>query len=166
MLTLKEITTNNFNFLLKFTINEYTHDLFNYGEAKTMGRAAELASKEIRRLVPKGKDTPNHYIYRVKRDRDTIGWLWYEMTEEGKTGFLLYIFIDEKFRGQHLGSELLQLFEDEAKKRGADNLVLFVFVDNDRAVKMYQQYGWHIIKEAGYYDATRSTRYKMAKQLS
>lgn len=165
MLTLKNITTNNFNFLLKFCIEEYTQDLFNYGEAKTEERARELATKEITRMVPKGKETPNHYIYRVKRDHDTVGWLWYEMTEEGKNGFLMYIYIDEQFRGQHLGSELLKIFEDEAKKRGAESLTLFVFVDNSRAVKMYQDYGWMIIKEAGYYDATRSTRYKMVKQL-
>lgn len=165
MLTLKKLTKNNFNFLLKFTIGEYSNDLFQYGEAKTRERAVDLATKEITNLVPKGVDTRNQFIYRVKNNHDTIGWLWHQMVDEGKTGFLLYIFINKEFRRKGLGEQLLKLFEKEAQDLGASELILYVFIDNTPAVKMYQKNGYFIVKESGFYDATKSTRYKMAKKL-
>lgn len=165
MLTLKKLTMNNFNFLLKFTIQEYGGDLFNYGEATDRKRAEILARKEITNLVKQGLDTPNQYIYRVKKEHETIGWLWYQMTDAGKTGFLLYIFINKEHRRKGYGEELLKLFEKEAEDRGADNLILYVFLENTPAVRMYKKNNYFIVKEAGFYDATKSTRYKMAKRL-
>ncbi len=166
MLQIKKLTKNGFNFLLNFSIKKYTNDLFNYGEAKDLKRAEELARKEITRLVPRGVDTKNQFMYRVKDDNQTVGWLWYQIVDEGKTGFLLYIFIEPKFRGKGLGKKLLKLFEEEAEKRGVSELVLYVFMENKVAVDLYQKNGWFVIKESGFYDATKSTRYEMVKKLS
>lgn len=165
MLHLKKLTKNGFNFLLNFSIKEYTKDLFNYGEAKDLKRAEELSRKEIIRLVPKGVDTKDQFMYRAKEDDQTVGWLWYQLVDEGKTGFLLYIFIEPEFRGTGLGKKLLQLFEEDVAKQGVSELVLYVFIDNKIAVDMYQKNGWFIVKEAGFYDATKSTRYKMTKKM-
>ena len=165
MLKLKKITTTNLNFLLKFTIGEYSNDLFRYGEATDRNRSVELATKEIMNLVHRGIDTPNQFIYRVKDDHQTVGWLWHQLVEQGKTGFLLYIFINQEFRRRGLGEKLLKLFEKEAADQGANELILYVFIDNVPAVKMYQKHGYFIVKEAGFYDATKSTRYKMTKKL-
>ncbi len=165
MLHIKKLTKNSFNFLLNFSIKEYTNDLFNYGEAKDLKRAEALANKEVRKLVPKGLETKNQFMHRVKDDGQTVGWLWYQVIDEGKTGFLLYVFIEPKFRGKGLGKELLKLFEEEVEKRGVSELVLYVFIGNKIAVDLYQKNGWFIVKESGFYDAIKSTRYKMVKKI-
>jgi diamine N-acetyltransferase len=55
---------------------------------------------------------------------------------------LRQFYLLEPFQGQGLADQMMQWVVDEAERRGGDDLYLSVFVDNDRARKFYERWGF------------------------
>lgn len=55
---------------------------------------------------------------------------------------LRQIYIDPNWVGRGFARPLLDWATAEARRRGADELYLTVFVDNDRAIALYRRYGF------------------------
>ena len=55
---------------------------------------------------------------------------------------LRQFYLLEPFQGQGLADQMMQWVIDEAQRRGGDDLYLSVFVDNDRARKFYERWGF------------------------
>lgn len=55
---------------------------------------------------------------------------------------LRQLYILKPWQGSGLAAELMQWVLDEARRRGADELFLSVFVDNPRARRFYERYGF------------------------
>jgi len=164
-LILKPLTKSAFNYFLRFSIDDYGHDLFRYHEVMDPDRAMKVGADEIMPLVPQGVNTKNQFMYRVKDGDITVGWLWYQLVDDGKTCFLLYIYTEKEHRGKGYGKAILKLYEDMAKKHGAQDLIFFVFQKNTPAVNLYKKTGYTILKESGFYEAKEHTRYKMFKKV-
>jgi GNAT superfamily N-acetyltransferase len=55
---------------------------------------------------------------------------------------LRQFYLLEPFQGQGLADQMMQWVIDEAERRGGDDLYLSVFVDNQRARKFYERWGF------------------------
>ena len=60
----------------------------------------------------------------------------------GRAIELRQFYLLEPFQGQGLADQMMQWVVDEAERRGADDLYLSVFVDNERARKFYERWGF------------------------
>lgn len=58
------------------------------------------------------------------------------------------LYVEEKFRNQGVGKEMISRFQDWAKKQGANKLKVGTFHKNERALHVYKDLGFkdHIIK--------------------
>lgn len=59
-----------------------------------------------------------------------------------KTGEILELFVDEKYRVQGIGKELMSRIESYLKQKGCDTIVLSVFAPNIKARMFYQKLGY------------------------
>lgn len=55
---------------------------------------------------------------------------------------LRQFYLLEPWQGRGLADQMMQWVIDEAERRGGDDLYLSVFVDNDRARKFYERWGF------------------------
>jgi diamine N-acetyltransferase len=67
----------------------------------------------------------------------------------GPTAELRQLYILKPWHGQGVAHALMEWVIDEAKRRGAEQLYLSVFVDNHRARRFYDRYGFEAV---GTYD--------------
>jgi ribosomal protein S18 acetylase RimI-like enzyme len=166
MLKFKKLTSNAFKFYMQQSINKYAEYIYQSKEVDSMERALKVSHEEVLPWAKEALISKDHYLYRVKNAKnDTVGWIWYEMVDEGKKAFLVYIFIDPKYRGRGLAGEVLEFFEQETRARGAEEIVLYVFKLNTPAIKLYKKNGYAIVDEVSSFDAVEPTRYKMTKSL-
>jgi ribosomal protein S18 acetylase RimI-like enzyme len=70
-------------------------------------------------------------------------------TPQGKPIELRQLYVLKPWHGSGAAGELMQWVLDEAGRRGADELYLSVFVDNHRARRFYDRYGFEPV---GRYD--------------
>jgi [ribosomal protein S18]-alanine N-acetyltransferase len=82
----------------------------------------------------------SHY-YKVSLDKKIIGYAGIWCTFED--GQIITIAIDPKHQGMGYGKKLLKFILAEAKQRGCEQMTLEVRVHNERAIQMYQQFGFH-----------------------
>lgn len=108
-----------------------------------------------------------HYVYEC--DSQPVGILSIgDTTDHDKAGaFELWrIYISELFQGQGIGGLLLSFAEQEARKRGYKEMVIWAFAKNARAVSFYMRHGYTPDKESylGYPYLAYGTR--LSKKLS
>jgi ribosomal protein S18 acetylase RimI-like enzyme len=102
-------------------------------------------------------DTPLWWVEKLADDallaavsplRSTIACLWLGTAIDQLSGdrhahiFLLYV--APAYRRQGIGSALMQIAEDWAKKRGDRQIGLQVFQVNQAALSLYQQLGYEV----------------------
>lgn len=151
---------------MRQSIEKYAEYIFESKEADSLEEARRVSQEEVLPWASEALTSKNHHLYRAKDEKNnTVGWLWFEMVEEGRAAFLVYIFVEPEFRGQGKASEILKFFEQEAKNLSAEEIVLYVFKINTPAVKLYKKWGYAIVDEVSSFNATEPTRYKMTKNL-
>jgi len=65
---------------------------------------------------------------------------------DGKSRAYLYSFrVRPAYRGQGLGSRILQMVENDLRQRGFRYVTLNVGKENQRAQEMYKRHGYHIV---------------------
>lgn len=152
MLTLTAMTTEVFQHYLKNAITDYASDKVKNG-TWSKNDAHELAVQSYNHFLPKGIDTPNHYLYSIYLKETLIGhtWIFFDSTE--KMVFIYDIHIFEKYQNQGYGTLAMTMLEEQAQQLGAKKLSLHVFGYNQRALHVYQKVGYHI------------TDYNLSKEL-
>ena len=85
--------------------------------------------------------------YRILRDSDIVGY-FHLRPEENGTLELDDLYIHESFRGQGIASVLLNELCASADKKG-QTLLLYVFKQNEGAVRLYERHGFVISDKAG-----------------
>jgi ribosomal protein S18 acetylase RimI-like enzyme len=108
--------------------------------------ALRRAHAETEQLLPKGLETPDQFL-RVIRDAakgDRLGEVWYciQRSEGRPQLFVYWIGIDEKHRRHGYATEVLNQLETEARRAGANRVVLHVFGDNASALSLYAKLGY------------------------
>lgn len=61
-----------------------------------------------------------------------------------KYGSFIELFVDEKYRGAHIGKQIVQVMEDFLRDKGCDCIDLTVVSENDKAKKFYESNGYAI----------------------
>ena len=166
MLKFKKLQPNAFKFYANESIKKYAEYILEAKEVSNMEEALRVSREEVLPWVKEALNSASHHFYRVKDEKNvTVGWIWFELVSEGESSFLVYIFIEPEYRGRGFAGEVLKLFEQESKKLGAKQIVLFVFKINKSAIRLYEKSGYKIADEVSSYEATEPTRYKMVKDL-
>ncbi len=107
--------------------------------------ATAMARAETAKLLPKGRETPDQYVFKVLDETGSrVGNVWYALQSAGgrKSIWIFWIGVDESFRRRGLGSEILHAVEAEAGRLGATQVGLHVFAKNAPARALYERIGF------------------------
>jgi ribosomal protein S18 acetylase RimI-like enzyme len=64
---------------------------------------------------------------------------------DGRRGLLYHLAVAKEFRGQGIGTSLLNEVESRLRARGCFKCYLMVTPENDEAAQYYEQHGWHLM---------------------
>lgn len=92
------------------------------------------------------ENSVNHYYYVYKIDQKCVGFisLYIKQTlhHNGKTGEIIELVVDEKYRSQHIGEQLLQHIEHLANELGLLEIELSTNMKRIRAHSFYENHGY------------------------
>ncbi|MHA2273113.1 MAG: GNAT family N-acetyltransferase [Candidatus Hodarchaeales archaeon] len=77
------------------------------------------------------------------------GFLWYNFTEDSEI-WLTTLIVASRFQGRGIGSSVLSLLEEEARKKGIDRIELGVQKVNVKAIEFYKNRGFRELEEIKY----------------
>jgi ribosomal protein S18 acetylase RimI-like enzyme len=130
---------------------EHTRAAYERELAAQAGLTPETAAKKTAqdwaRLFPDGTVSPGNELYAVE-DADSgerVGDLWFAERDNDAGEKSLYVYsieIAPEFRGRGFGREAMQLFEDEARRRGLRQANLTVMGGNEVARSLYNSLGY------------------------
>lgn len=106
----------------------------------------EMVLPDMRYLVLRGKAEDDNVTLSAGQlaDQETLGFVSFMITYED--GFeVLYVYeihLCEDFRGQGVGTLLMNIVEDIGRKAGVEKCMLTVFKSNKKAVKWYERCGY------------------------
>ena len=61
---------------------------------------------------------------------------------DGRRGLIYHLAVDASFRGQGIGSRLMDEIESRLRAKGCIRCYLLVVTDNDEAMRYYEKRGW------------------------
>ena len=102
-----------------------------------------------------GEIEDSAYVFRLAEDDGRpagflkLGPLSLPVEPAGKAIELRQLYVLKDWQGAGIAKELIDWFLAEARKRGADEIYLTVYVDNHRARRFYERYGFEVV---GSYD--------------
>ncbi len=100
------------------------------------------AEAEFVKLLPKGLETPNEFLWNVVDEDQIVGILWAHHDPAKKSFFVYDILIYDKFQNKGYGQQTLAALDDEARKLGVTKIGLHVFGSNHRALHVYEKMGF------------------------
>ncbi len=143
MLRLAPMTEAEFEEYERGSVAGYAESKVRAGAWRPEG-ALERARAEHARLVPEGPRTPGHFFRSAFNERgERVGEVWYALRDEGRPVlFIFWLGVREAYRRRGHATELLHAVSAEARRLGADQVVLHVFGDNATAISVYQKAGF------------------------
>lgn len=127
--------------------NTYRQDEGNYSwrNAVVVEKNREVAGMLLAFGMPDGpiRDTTN----RPSNDAKNV-FAPYIYLEEPNSWYICGIAFYPEHRGQGLGSQLMQLAEEQAKQHGFKKLSLVAFEQNEGSVRLYRRLGYEVVDEA------------------
>jgi ribosomal protein S18 acetylase RimI-like enzyme len=103
-------------------------------------------------------DTPEEIQKKLARDPDLF--LVAEVEDriigtviggyDGRRGLLYHLAVEASFRGQGIGSRLMEEIESRLRAKGCLRCYLMVLVDNDEAIRYYENRGWEAMNQHVY----------------
>ncbi len=91
------------------------------------------------------ESNPFSHIYVYEKDREIAGFINYSIIYDRAE--LEYIYVDEKYRGNKIASELMELMITDAIDNGCDNITLEVSNNNELGINLYKKYGFMKVAE-------------------
>jgi ribosomal protein S18 acetylase RimI-like enzyme len=143
LIDLRPMTEKGFEGFKTALIEDYAQDIaLNYRLPLEKARAS--SARQIDSLLNAGLSTPNHFLYAIVSDEQTIGALWIEVDEQKKECFICEIQIHPEQRGKGWGKNTLQLLEERMRAQGIERIVLNVFAHNTLARELYEKMGYQV----------------------
>ncbi|MHC4957916.1 MAG: GNAT family N-acetyltransferase [Planctomycetota bacterium] len=120
------------------------------GAGLPLDQARVAAQKQIDHHLPDGPATPGHHFFEIVDDDEPVGSLWFEeqMSESPPRLYIFDVGVDPAHRGKGYGTAALRAIEDEARARGAEQVMLAVFHHNEGAVRLYERLGYQVTESA------------------
>jgi ribosomal protein S18 acetylase RimI-like enzyme len=93
---------------------------------------------------PGGRPADGHFLFTLVEGDRSVGYLWLGPAPgEGAGAWWVYdVEVDQSERGRGLGRRLMELAEEELRRRGGVTLGLNVFGPNHRARSLYESLGY------------------------
>lgn len=89
-------------------------------------------------------------IFVARQNENIIGInIVYFNDYENKRGYITYIYVNEDYRGQGLGWQLLNTAIEYGRKHSFTSIALEVRKDNNKAKCLYEKNGFNIYQDAG-----------------
>jgi ribosomal protein S18 acetylase RimI-like enzyme len=128
-------------------IADYAQDNTQSGRWRAH-EAFDRARVEFERLLPQGRDTPNHFLYEIhdSADGQAVGALWFSIDSDpgGGAGYLYNIRVEPAFRGRGHAKAALDRLDEVAVGMGLHSMALHVFGHNTTAQALYRASGYWI----------------------
>ena len=139
------MTQPEYETFVERAIPEYAADNVRAGYWSE-SEALEKSREGYEKLLPKGLQTENHYLYTLYDADQAVGMIWIRADLEGSTknGFIFELYVDEKFRGRSYGKQAMLLIEEKARELDLKSLGLHVFAVNNVARNLYQSVGYEV----------------------
>ncbi|NPD88044.1 MAG: ribosomal protein S18-alanine N-acetyltransferase [Asgard group archaeon] len=99
----------------------------------------------------------------IERDKKIIGFLMAGYTPIPKRVHILSIAVLEESRGQGLGRKILTYFLNSIRKLGYLSVKLEVNIDNNKAIKLYEEFNFKIESKIRKYYQDGSDAYLMIR---
>lgn len=112
---------------------------------KDLDDAVELMSKEwwnkgeAKDFLKSALKVDNSYVKAVKKDGKVVGLS--QVSVSNDTGWITVTYVDESYRGQKIGSRLVQALANEAERQGAEKVCLGAEAESG-AVHFYEKLGF------------------------
>lgn len=107
--------------------------------------ALEKSKADLDRLLPNGKDTPDHFLHAILAEGGRpVGVLWFAIQQRGgeRIAYLYNIEVDAAHRRQGHAQRALDALEAEAARLGLAGVALHVFGHNASAHALYVKHGY------------------------
>lgn len=155
MITLVPMTDAEYEPFYTRLTADYAHDQVASGRwnAET---ALEQSAAEMRKSLPNGLATPNHYLYTIRADGidEPVGQLWVRIQRElDPNAFILDIEIYDAYQRRGYAQGALQALETLVQGMGVYKIGLHVHAQNHGAHALYDKMGYAV------------TGYNMIKRL-
>lgn len=98
---------------------------------------------------------PTHCLLVAEIDGEVVGWVHAceELTlESGACGVLAGLVVDEAYRSQGVGAQLLEAAEAWARQMGYGRMVVRSNIIRERAHRFYERQGYRLIKTSRVFD--------------
>lgn len=126
-----------------YSVNSWKNNMIQAGlidESVTFKEAEE----QIRKFVPKGLKTPNHYFMHIVYEGRKVGNFWLEIRRRGAVeAYLWDLLVNEDQRGKGHGTAAMMKIHQFSQERGATKISLNVFSYNRVARNLYEKVGYH-----------------------
>jgi ribosomal protein S18 acetylase RimI-like enzyme len=141
---LRPITETEFSAWLSQAIPEYAQDKLASG-AWPESDALERSAKEHEALLPKGKDTPDNYIFSILGDTGAqVGTIWFAAEERGnsRVAYVYNVVIRPECRRKGHAIRAFEALDSVARQLGLAGIALHVFEHNSAAQALYAKLGF------------------------
>lgn len=136
------LTQPEYDFWSERSVREYKNEQIRCG--LTEAEAEEKSKADFNRYLPTGLTSPDQYIFAMKENNETIGYVWFceKGPADNRKAYLLDIVIEEQYRGKGYGKKAMLLLEEKVKYLGLKHIGLHVFGHNHRAYELYKKLGY------------------------
>ncbi|ATM86368.1 GNAT family N-acetyltransferase [Yersinia enterocolitica] len=132
---------DEFDLWADLSLNDYVEDLIT-NHRYSRKKAQVETSKSFKTALPAGINTPNNHFRTYEHDGQAAGYLWFSL--EDNSAFLSDIILIPEFQGKGMGRDFIRAFLNELTSQGAYEVELRVSPDNQRALKLYKEFGFRI----------------------
>lgn len=101
---------------------------------------------DFRQWVQTAYSDDNIETWVMKKNNWIIGYFSISLPPGSKTAKLFHVFLDPQFRGQGFGKKLVRFSEEKSIKNGCFALRLKVNPKNEKAIGLYESFGFIHIK--------------------
>ena len=145
MPTLIPMTQLEYEAFVERAVPEYAADNVRAGYWSE-SEALEKSRHGYEKLLPKGLQTENHFLYTLYDAEQAVGMIWIraDLQSPINSGFIFELYVDEKFRGKGYGKQAMLLIEEKARELGLELLGLHVFAANNVSRKLYENVGYKV----------------------
>lgn len=109
--------------------------------------AMELSRKSYAELLPRGVDTPDHYLFTIGDSAGLpVGMIWMALQDRAdrRVGFIYDVSVEVPYRRQGYATAAFRALEDRAGEFGISGIALHVFGHNPGAQALYTKLGYSI----------------------
>lgn len=147
MVQLVPISAEEFDSYIVRQVSDYAEEKIAAGAWAKEG-ALERSKKEIKRLLPRGKDTESNFIFKIADDSTgvKVGTIWIKAFRDVGVpyAFVYDIIIDRDERRKGYGKAAMKALEAVVKELGLGRIGLHVFGHNEAAIKLYETSGFRV----------------------